>query len=82
MPKRTPITNMVANRTSHQNKSKKRLTEYQTRSSKEVRVIKFRKKIRSKKIIVSQDLEPDNILKTFINYTKLGASLFLKYVFI
>ena len=69
--KRTPITITVANRTSHQNESKNRLTEYQRRRSKEVRVIKFHEKFRSKIIIVSQHLEPENILKIFFNFTNI-----------
>ena len=63
--KRTPITNMVANRTRYQNINKRR--------SKEVRVIECHKisevKKHPLKIIVSQDLELDNILKIFLKFT-------------
>ena len=51
-----------------------RLTEYQRRRSKEVQVIKCHKKSEVKKrplkLLFSQDLEADNILKIFLNFTK------------
>ena len=65
---------MVGNRTSHQKEILNRLTEYQRRRGKEVQATKCHKKSEVKKhsleIIVSHDLEPDNILKIFLNFTK------------
>ena len=75
----------MANRTSYPKLNLKNgLTEYQRRWSKEVRVIKCHKisevKIHPLKIIFSQDLKPDNILKIFLNFTKSSLIILIKFI--
>ena len=72
--KRTPITNMLAKRTSNQNKILKldlqNIKEEEVKKYEKLNVIKNSEvKKHLLKIIVSQNLEPENILKIFLNFT-------------